>query len=146
MSLRYDKETDTLSIIFGPDRGDSYQYDAGSFSVCIDDMGALLEISIEEFSGFITRALAAGVELDDLPTPDMEQFRPVWEDVDSSMISAFKYDESEATLDVVFKQSGVYRYFDVPYHVVQDLRKASSKGGYMRAVIIGLYDYENVRD
>ena len=62
MSLRYDKETDTLSIIFGPDRGDSYQYDAGSFSVCIDDMGALLEISIEEFSGFITRALAARVK------------------------------------------------------------------------------------
>ena len=36
--------------------------------------------------------------------------------------------------------------FDVPYRVVQDLRKAPSKGGYMHAAIIGLYDNENVRD
>ena len=145
MSLRYDKETDTLNIIFGPDRGDSYQYEAGSFSVYINDMDALLEISIKEFSTFIIRTLAAGVELDDLPVPDMEQLRPVWEDVDSSMISAFKYDEPKGTLDVVFKQSGVYRYYDVPYHVVQDLRQASSKGRYMRSAIIGLYEYEDVR-
>ena len=140
MTLRYDKETDTLYIILGPDKGEIYEYEAGSFSAYVNDFGALVEISIEEASGFIARALAVGVDIDGLPAPDANQLRPVWEDVESSMISAFKYDESKGTLDVMFHRSGVYRYSDVPYHVVQELRAASSKGSYMRTMIIGVYD------
>jgi hypothetical protein len=140
MTLRYDKETDTLTITFGPDGGEIYEYEAGSFSAYIDDLGALVEISIKEFSEFVVRALAAGVNIDDLPAPNGDQMRPVWEDVESSMISAFKYDESTGTLDVIFNRSGAYQYSDVPYHVVKELRAASSKGRYMRAMIIGVYD------
>lgn len=67
--------------------------------------------------------------------------RPVWEDVDSSMIAAFKYDEEAQTLDVMFHRTGHYRYFDVPMDVVAGLREASSKGSYMRAAIIDVYTF-----
>ena len=68
--------------------------------------------------------------------------KPTWEDVDSSMISAFKYDPEAQTLDVIFNRTGQYRYFDVPPDAVQGLREASSKGSYMRHAIIDMYYYE----
>ncbi len=71
--------------------------------------------------------------------------KPVWEDVDSSMISAFKYDETAEILDVMFNKTGIYRYFDVPLDVVEGLRESSSKGSYMRSMIIDMYDYEKKR-
>jgi quercetin dioxygenase-like cupin family protein len=40
--------------------------------------------------------------------------QPTWEDVDSSMISAFKYNPASKELDVMFNRTGMYRYFDVP--------------------------------
>jgi hypothetical protein len=57
-------------------------------------------------------------------------------DADSSMISAFGYDQTTGILDVAFHRTGVYRYYDVPLHVFEGLRDASSKGRYMRATII----------
>lgn len=71
--------------------------------------------------------------------------KPTWEDVDSSMISAFKYDPEAQTLDVIFHRTGQYRYFDVPLDVVQGLREASSKGSYMRYAIIDMYSHEKKR-
>ena len=70
--------------------------------------------------------------------------KPVWEDVDSSMISAFKYDPAAKELDVRFTRTGTYRYFDVPQDVVDDLREASSKGSFMRNEIIDMFDYEKI--
>lgn len=64
-----------------------------------------------------------------------------WEDVDSSMIAAFKYDEESQELQVLFNKTGRYTYFDVPADVVEGLREASSKGSYMRSMIIDLYAY-----
>ncbi len=64
---------------------------------------------------------------------------PAWEEVDSETISAFRYDEAARTLEVRFKDSGVYRYFDVPVRVVDGLRQASSKAGYMQSKIIDAY-------
>ncbi len=58
------------------------------------------------------------------------------------MISAFKYDEATETLDVMFQRTGTYQYFDVPPDVVEGLRESSSKGRYMRSMIIDMYDYE----
>ncbi|MCP4419675.1 MAG: KTSC domain-containing protein [Chloroflexi bacterium] len=67
---------------------------------------------------------------------------PIWEDVDSSMISAFKYDPATKELDVMFNRTGMYRYFDVPQDVIDDFREASSKGSFMRYAIIDMFDYE----
>lgn len=65
--------------------------------------------------------------------------KPVWEDVDSSMITAFKYHPESQQLDVIFNRTGIYTYFDVPADIVAGLRKASSKGSYMRYAIIDMY-------
>jgi len=61
---------------------------------------------------------------------------PEWEDVDSSMIAAFKYHPDTQTLQVMFHRTGVYSYFDVPSDVVEELREVESKGSFMRYAII----------
>jgi hypothetical protein len=66
-------------------------------------------------------------------------------DADSSMISAFGYDEAEGILEVAFHRTGVYRYYDVPLHVFEGLRDAESKGRYMRGHIIDMYPWEKKR-
>jgi hypothetical protein len=68
--------------------------------------------------------------------------KPTWEDVDSSMISAFRYDPEEETLEVLFNRTGRYTYYDVSADVVEGLREASSKGSYMRSMIIDMYSYD----
>lgn len=65
--------------------------------------------------------------------------------VDSSMIYAFGYDEKQQVLEVVFKRTGVYRYRGVPKDVYEGLLKASSKGSYMRDLIIDMYPTEQLR-
>lgn len=57
------------------------------------------------------------------------------------MIAAFRYDETERVLEVVFCRTGVYVYFNVPPEVVEGLRNAPSKGSYMREMIIDFYPY-----
>jgi hypothetical protein len=49
------------------------------------------------------------------------------------------YDEERQILEVVFNRTGVYTHYDVPPDVVEGLHQASSKGGYMRSMIIGMY-------
>jgi len=76
-------------------------------------------------------------------TPNVK--KPAWEEVDSSMISAFRYDESAKALEVRFHNTGVYRYFDVPAEVVDGLRQAPSKGSYMQSMIIDAYPTQKGR-
>ena len=77
-------------------------------------------------------------------TTSVQPAKPTWEDVDSSMICAFKYDPVKQELDVLFNRTGRFRYFDVPPKVVQKLRKAESKGSFMRYAIINEFDYEKL--
>lgn len=79
-----------------------------------------------------------------MSTQESSKKKPTWEDVDSSMIAAFKYDESTQTLSVMF-HNGMYHYSDVPADVVDGLREASSKGRYMRSSIIDCYYYHKGR-
>ena len=65
--------------------------------------------------------------------------------VDSSMIYAIGYDEQQQVLEVVFKRTGVYRYRNVPKDVYEGLLKSSSKGSYMRDMIIDMYPTEHLR-
>ena len=65
----------------------------------------------------------------------------IWHDADSSMISAYGYDAKKQVLAVAFNRSGVYRYQGVPRDVFEGLHEASSKGRYMRSMIIDYYPY-----
>jgi hypothetical protein len=64
--------------------------------------------------------------------------------VDSSNIEAIGYDENSSTLQVEFKNGGMYQYFDVPEEVFIGLRDADSVGGYLAARIKGTYRYSKV--
>ncbi|MFA7061265.1 MAG: KTSC domain-containing protein [Pedobacter sp.] len=64
--------------------------------------------------------------------------------VDSSNVEAVGYDEKSSTLQVEFKNGGMYQYFDVPEDVFIGLRDASSVGGYLVARIKGTYRYSKV--
>jgi len=64
--------------------------------------------------------------------------------VDSSNVEAVGYDEDSSTLQVEFKNGGMYQYFDVPEEVFIGLRDADSVGGYLAARIKGTYRYSKV--
>ena len=135
MPIQYDKESDTLTITLGPERYETYELEVGDFAVVVDETDALVNITIANASRFIARALAAGVKVEGAPTVEPPKSGMVWYDADSSMISAFGYDETEGILEVAFHRTGVYRYYDVPLHVFEGLRDAESKGRYMRSYI-----------
>jgi len=101
-----------------------------------------VSIAIANASRFVIRALAAGVKVERTPTVELPKSGMVWYDADSSMISAFGYDEAEGILEVAFHRTGVYRYHDVPLHIFEGLRDAESKGRYMRSRIIDMYPWE----
>jgi hypothetical protein len=65
--------------------------------------------------------------------------------VDSSMIHAVGYDAATRTLEVVFNSGKTYQYYDVPPEEYEGLMAAGSKGSYMRANIIDVYDYSPLR-
>ncbi len=142
MLIKYNKEADRLLLVLSSSRGPTFTYEATDVSVLVDEGDTLVDIEIENASAFIAKALAAGVEVEGAPEVAPLKSEMVWEDVDSSMISAFGYNEAEGILEVAFNRTGVYRYFDVPADVVEGLREASSKGRYMRSMIIDMYRYE----
>jgi len=145
MTIRYDQKTDTLTITLGPKPDDAYLFEAGDFTALVDAGDTLVELTIARASRFVTDALAAGVKVEGAPPVQPPPEGMVWYDTDSSMISAFGYDEAERILDIAFHRTGVYRYYDVPRHVFEGLRDASSKGSYIRNHIIDMYPYEKKR-
>lgn len=134
-----------MTIKLGPDPYDAYHLEAGDFAVLVGDSDDLVRITIANASRFIARSVAAGIKADGAPTVPPPPRGLVWHDADSSMISAFAYNEEEGILEVAFHRTGVYRYFDVPLHIFEGLRDASSKGGYMRSYIIDMYPYDKKR-
>jgi len=145
MPIQYDKESDALTITLGPEQYESYELEAGDFAIVVDETDALVSITIANAGRFVARALAAGVDVKGSPTVEPPKSGMVWYDADSSMISAFGYDEAEGILEVAFHRTGVYRYYDVPLHVFEGLRDAESKGRYMRGHIIDMYPWEKKR-
>ena len=142
MAIKYDKNNDTLTIILGQESYETGSFETGDFTVGIGEWDDLTSITIANAKQFITRALTAGIKIEGIDTSQFPKKGKVWHDADSSMISAFGYDESEGTLDVAFHRSGTYRYYDVPIHIFEGLRDASSQGRYMRDMIIDIYNYE----
>ena len=146
MTIFYDQDSDTLTVTLGPEVYDeSFELEAGDFSAVVDGADQLVKVAIANASRFIARALTAGVEVEGGPSVPPRPSGMVWHDADSSMISAFGYDEAEGILEVAFHRTGVYRYYDVPLHIFEELRDAESKGRYMRGQIIDVYSYEKKR-
>lgn len=60
---------------------------------------------------------------------------------ESSNVARIAYDEASRVLKVEFKNGRVYDYFDVPDHVFDGMRNASSKGQYLAQQVKGHYRY-----
>lgn len=129
----YDKEIDTLYLSFKPIKEHLTELQSENFIINIDGEGTIQQVLIQDATQFLRQAAEAGV-------PVGNAHEPTWESVDSSMISAFKYYPETEILEVMFNRSGVYEYVGVPSDVVDGLRNSSSKGRYMRSMIIGVYD------
>ncbi len=72
--------------------------------------------------------------------------RPMWAKVtmdrtpvDSTNVESVGYDPGTATLEIEFKNGGIYQYFGVPDQVHSDLMNAPSKGLYFNANIRNAY-------
>lgn len=65
-------------------------------------------------------------------------------DFSSSNIDEIAYDEGSETLEIRFRNGGVYQYFDVPEAVWGELKAADSKGKYLAVNIKGTYRYSKV--
>jgi hypothetical protein len=64
--------------------------------------------------------------------------------VESSNVEAIGYDKESETLQVEFKNGGIYQYFDVPQHIFQEFHNADSIGKYLAYNIKGNYRYSKV--
>jgi hypothetical protein len=145
--MKHDSKHDKLTIRLGsssPHR-DTFDHIAGDVTITLDEADQLVMLTINRARLFIAQAIAAGVTVEGTELAASKPTGTIWHDVDSSMISAFRYDEAEEMLEVVFHRTGVYRYFEVPYHVYEGLLNAPSKGNYMRSMIIDFYPYEKKR-
>ncbi|WP_264564691.1 KTSC domain-containing protein [Flavobacterium sp. N3904] len=64
--------------------------------------------------------------------------------VTSSNIASIGYDDSSETLEIEFKNGGIYQYFDVPEKIYNGIMSASSHGEYLAQNIKGYYRYSKV--
>ena len=64
--------------------------------------------------------------------------------VSSNNIAEIGYDAATRTLEILFRNGGLYQYFDVPAQEHQALMNASSQGQYLNAHIKGTFRYARV--
>jgi hypothetical protein len=78
MPIRYDEESDTLTIILGLEQYECYELEAGDFSAVVDETDALASVTITNASRFVARALAAGVKVEGSPAVERPKSGVVW--------------------------------------------------------------------
>lgn len=66
------------------------------------------------------------------------------EKVDSSSLDSVGYDAGSETLEVEFRNGGVYRYLEVPEDEWQSLQSAESKGSYLNTHIKPSHRYRKL--
>jgi hypothetical protein len=66
------------------------------------------------------------------------------ESVSSTNIAEIGYDPPSLTLEVMFRNGGVYQYFDIPKQEYESLLGAASIGEYLNRNIKGRYRYARV--
>ena len=64
--------------------------------------------------------------------------------VDSSAISEVAYYPNVGRLIVLFKSGKAYEYLNVPGHVMNGLREASSKGKFLNKYILAQYRFKKL--
>ncbi len=64
--------------------------------------------------------------------------------LDSSMLYAIGYNLASETLEIIFNNGGIYRYFHVPATIYKDLLNSEFPGRFLWTKIINLYPYERV--
>ncbi len=69
-----------------------------------------------------------------------EEFNPFT----SSNLAFIRYDKDAQTLEVSFKNGGVYHYYDVPEGTAAEFNQAESKGKFLQARIKGTHRYSKV--
>lgn len=62
--------------------------------------------------------------------------------VSSSNLSSIGYDLDTSTLEIEFNSGMIYRYFEVPEHVYEDLMNAGSQGSFFSHNIKNTYHFE----
>ncbi len=62
----------------------------------------------------------------------------------SSNVASVGYDEKSSTLEVQFRDSSIYQYFEVPPHIYTGLLGARSVGGFLNDQVKGVYRYRKV--
>jgi hypothetical protein len=63
--------------------------------------------------------------------------------VESALIRSVGYGPVDSILEVELIEDGrVYRYFDVPYSVAEELMSAESKGAYFNEHVKDMYAFE----
>jgi DNA segregation ATPase FtsK/SpoIIIE-like protein len=66
------------------------------------------------------------------------------EPVNSSTIISIGYEPTSGTLEVEFKNSGVYQYYNVPDPIFQTFMASDSKGKYLNVYVKPVYPYSRV--
>ncbi len=64
--------------------------------------------------------------------------------LNSSNVVSAGYDDATSTLEIEFKNGGVYQYFGVPSAIYEDFKHANSHGGFFREQIRGVFRYARV--
>ena len=64
----------------------------------------------------------------------------------SSMMASAGYDPSTRVLEIEFATGAVYRYFEVPLDMYQDLLDAPSQGRLFHSRIRGVFECHRVTD
>lgn len=62
--------------------------------------------------------------------------------VESSSITAVGYDHQTGTLEIVFSGGEIYRYFEVPRSVYDELMASKSKGAFVNARIKQVFPFD----
>jgi len=65
--------------------------------------------------------------------------------VRSRDIAIIGYDQATSTLEVAFRNGGVYQYSGVPEEIYKSLLTASSHGSYFQEYVKEKYPYERIR-
>jgi hypothetical protein len=61
----------------------------------------------------------------------------------SNVISA-GYDQDTQTLEIEFRQSGIYQYYNIPADLARQFLEAPSKGQFLNTYIKNAYPYSRV--
>jgi len=64
--------------------------------------------------------------------------------VESSSLSSVGYDADTRTLEIAFREGGVYRYYGVPADVYEGLMAADSHGSYFTHSIRPHYRFQRI--